>query len=149
MTDNTIYIAMTLLALTGWALVFASACTRFRGLWIAGTVVPLLLCGVYGLLLMGVLPFEQGGFKSIDGVSAMFAKTNVALMGWVHYLAFDLFIGAWQVRQAEREELPLAVTIPSLLLTLVFGPLGLLCFFTLRYLVGRSNVKEERSSASA
>jgi len=143
MTENTIYLALTGLALTGWALVFVSVCTRFKGLWIAGTVVPVLLSVAYAVLLVKVLPFDRGGFASIEGVTSMFSKPYVALLGWVHYLAFDLFIGAWQARQANKEGLPFAVIIPSLMLTLVFGPLGLLCFFALRYFATSAGEKSQ------
>ena len=56
----------------------------------------------------------------------------VALAGWVHYLAFDLLVGAWEARTARREALPHPVLLPCLALTFLFGPLGLLLFLSVR-----------------
>jgi len=54
------------------------------------------------------------------------------LAGWVHYLAFDLFIGSWEVRDANRHGIPPWAIIPSLILTFLFGPMGLLLYFLIR-----------------
>lgn len=54
------------------------------------------------------------------------------LAGWLHFLAFDLFVGAWQVRTARRDALPRLLVVPCLALTFLFGPAGLLAFLALR-----------------
>jgi hypothetical protein len=50
----------------------------------------------------------------------------------VHYLAFDLFVGSWEVRDAQRLGLPHGMVIPCLVLTFLFGPIGLGLFLLLR-----------------
>ena len=63
----------------------------------------------------------------------LFSLAGLAAMaGWLHYLAFDLFVGAWEVREARRVGLPHWVILPALALTFLFGPLGLLVFLALR-----------------
>jgi hypothetical protein len=56
----------------------------------------------------------------------------LAMAGWLHYLAFDLFIGAWEVRDAQRHGIPHLLVIPCLLLTFLLGPIGLLCYMAAR-----------------
>jgi hypothetical protein len=58
-------------------------------------------------------------------------------MGWVHYLAFDLFVGSWQLRDAKRLDIAHVQLIPCLLLTLLLGPIGLVCYFALRWALRR------------
>jgi hypothetical protein len=53
--------------------------------------------------------------------------------GWVHYLIFDLFVGAWESRDAVRREVPHWLAVPCLLGTLMFGPIGLLLYITARF----------------
>ena len=53
-------------------------------------------------------------------------------LGWVHYLAFDLFVGSWQVRDAQERGIPHLAVVPSLILTFLFGPVGLLLYFIIR-----------------
>jgi hypothetical protein len=65
------------------------------------------------------------------------------LAGWVHYLAFDLFIGAWQVRDAQRRGIKHLWVVPCLLTTLVFGPAGLLLYFIMRYSLTRTLTTDE------
>lgn len=62
----------------------------------------------------------------------LLAKPELALAGWVHYLAFDLFVGGWEVRTAHAEAIPFIFVIPCLVLTFLFGPAGLLAFAALR-----------------
>ena len=54
------------------------------------------------------------------------------LAGWTHYLAFDLFIGGWEVRDAQRRGIPHLLVVPALVLTFLFGPAGLLLYLAIR-----------------
>jgi len=62
----------------------------------------------------------------------LFTKPEIALAGWIHYLAFDLFVGSWEVRTARSERIPILIVLPCLLLTFLFGPAGYLAFTGLR-----------------
>lgn len=61
-----------------------------------------------------------------------------ATIGWVHFLAFDLFVGRWIYQDARRRRIPAWLSGPALFLTLLFGPLGLLLHLCLRRLPGRA-----------
>jgi hypothetical protein len=56
------------------------------------------------------------------------------MLGWTHYLAFDLFTGAWEVEDAGKIGLPHWVMIVPLLLTFMLGPVGLLTYAIIRTL---------------
>ena len=73
--------------------------------------------------------FAGGDFGSLDGVMRLFQSPLAALVGWVHYLCFDLFVGRWIMNDAPEGGYRL---VPVLFLTLMFGPVGLLL-----YLCGR------------
>ena len=66
------------------------------------------------------------------GVMRLFTSPEIALAGWIHYLAFDLFVGAWQARTARTERIPFVIVVPCLLLTLLFGSAGFFAFTCLR-----------------
>lgn len=124
-------------ALLGWALLVLAP--RWRGTrWLVlGGALPLGLAAAYGLLIgahyLGAHG-QQGGFASLAQVAALFQDPWALLAGWVHYLCFDLFTGAWEVRDAQRCNLPHWLLVPCLLLTFLFGPLGLLLYFGVRRL---------------
>jgi hypothetical protein len=50
----------------------------------------------------------------------------------VHYLAFDLFVGSWEVRDSRVHGIPHWFVLPCLFLTFMFGPAGWLLYLTVR-----------------
>jgi hypothetical protein len=99
---------------------------------IAGIVLPLVLSAVYLVLIVQHFHGAEGGFGSLADVAALFKKPELLLAGWIHYLAFDLFIGAWEIRDSHRHGIPHLVMIPCLLMTFMLGPIGLLFYFAIR-----------------
>ena len=91
---------------------------------------------------------SDGGFGSLAEVARLFANPALLLAGWLHYLAFDLFIGAWEVRDAQRHGFPHLLVIPCLLLTFLLGPIGLLCYMAVRVRLGRRGGRRHRLSAA-
>ena len=109
----------------------------------AGVGLPALLAVVYaGVFALTVVEPSGagGGFGSLDGVAALFSDRRALLAGWVHYLAFDLFVGAWQARDAERCGVPRWALVPCLALTFVAGPAGLLLYLAARTAATRRRV---------
>jgi len=96
-------------------------------------VIPALLALAYGMLIWaGFDEAEGGGFGSIAEVRALFASDSALTAGWIHYLAFDLFVGSWIVADGLKRGIPVLLILPCLPLTFLFGPLGLLLFILLR-----------------
>ena len=57
-------------------------------------------------LIFSNIQGAEGGFGSLADVATLFQKQELLLAGWIHYLAFDLFIGAWETRDAARNQIP-------------------------------------------
>lgn len=97
---------------------------------------PLILGAAYtiGLFLsvFGGMGAADGGFGSIDQVRALFSVDIGIFVGWVHYLLFDLFVGAWEARDAKRRGFSHWLLVPCLFLTFMAGPFGLLLYIILR-----------------
>ena len=104
---------------------------------IAAYALPAGLAVVYFLIMLQAFDLDGGGFGSLQEVSRLFQNPWMLLAGWIHYLAFDLFIGAWEVRDASRLNIPHVYVIPCLLLTFLAGPVGLLLYFIVRISVVR------------
>jgi hypothetical protein len=99
---------------------------------LATFVVPLLLTAMYVALLLHGGRVTGGGFGSLAQVTRLFTSQDLLLAGWVHYLAFDLFTGAWQTRDSLRLGLSRWIVAPCLVLTFLFGPVGLALYLLLR-----------------
>ncbi len=131
MPPDQIFALANPLAMLGWlVLAFSPLAPRWADR-IAGYAIPALLAALYAALIMAFWASAPGGFGSLAQVMALFTNPGAALAGWTHYLAFDLFIGAWQVRRARAIGLPHLAVLPCLVLTFLFGPIGLLLFLTL------------------
>ena len=122
------------LAMAAWLSLAASpprarwtAAARF----FAGRVVPLLLAVAYAVLF-ATTGMRDGGYGSLAAVQRLMAVPELLTAGWLHYLAFDLFVGAWIHERAGSAGLPHLVVLPLLALTFLFGPAGLLAFAIVR-----------------
>ncbi len=141
MTPEHIFSISSAVAMGGWVLLIVTPRRSWVSTLFAGRVIPLLLAGVYFILLGAHWGERTGGFNSLAAVSALFSNQWLLLAGWIHYLAFDLFIGSWQVRDAEERKISHWLTIPCLGVTSMLGPIGLLCYFAVRLAAGKSQAK--------
>lgn len=110
--------------LLGWAiLVFGPR--RFAWLNVVPQVViPLGLSALYGVLVLRFFVEPGGGYGSLADVRQLFTSDWVLLAGWVHYLAFDLAIGALLGHRMDKAGMGRIVQAPILLSTFLFGPIG-------------------------
>ena len=122
------------LAMVGWAGLVLAPRVQWVVCIAARLVIPALIAVVYLWLMLTHLDQApaDGGFGSLAQVSALFTVDGLLLAGWIHYLAFDLFVGSWEVEDAQRHGVPHWVVVPCLLATLMAGPAGLLLYLLLR-----------------
>ena len=133
---ETLFTVCNLAVLPGWILLLFAP----RWKWTHALVVTVLLPVLLGLVYIALLASNLGsfsGFASLQDIARLFDNPYCLLAGWVHYLAFDLFIGGWQVRDAQRIGLQHRYVCPCLILTFLFGPTGLVCYFVARWFVVR------------
>ncbi len=131
--------AAHIVALVGWlALFFAPM--RTSALISTARLTSILLAATYTLLFLAsrreasVLATNY----TLDGVGVFFADPALRLLGWVHYLAFDLWVGTWEAEEANRIGLPHGFLLLSLVLTFLLGPVGLLTFMVFQALRRRA-----------
>jgi hypothetical protein len=122
-------------ALIGWALLVLAPRWRGTRAAVLSGALPLLLAAAYAALITAhyLGPHGgEGGFGSLAEVAALFRDPWALLAGWVHYLCFDLWTGAWELRDAQLRGVPHGLLVPCLALTFLFGPVGLLLYFGIR-----------------
>jgi hypothetical protein len=131
MTPSAVFgvaITVSLLAL----IVLAVVPRRRWTLLVTGTVVPLAFAVTYAGIVAVMWSRSEGGFSTLSDVALLFSNPWVLLAGWLHYLAFDLFVGTWEVRDAAQHGIPHLLVVPCLALTFMFGPAGWLLYNALR-----------------
>ncbi len=93
-------------------------------------LLPLIMTGaVDPVAPEGVAPAD---FTELSGIMALFASKGGATVGWIHYLAFDLFVGLWVARNADAHGIARWMQALLLFFTLMAGPLGLILYLLLR-----------------
>lgn len=132
MTPDQIFSLLNLTATAAWLLLVCLPRLRWTAT-VVPVVVPLLFAVIYVGLVIATLPGSEGGFSTLAGVRALFSNPWALVAGWAHYLAFDLFIGGWQVRDGQRRGIPHLLIVPALVLTFLFGPAGLLLYLVIRW----------------
>jgi hypothetical protein len=141
MTADALFRLCNSTALAGWVLLVATGwsprASRLVSSLVTGLLVPALLSGLYLALIVTYWGGHHGGFSSLSGVMQLFTDRWLVLAGWVHYLAFDLFMGSWEVRDARKNKVPFVLVVPCLVLTFLFGPIGWLLYVILAGMVTR------------
>ncbi len=134
MTAATVFSIANFFAMAGW-LILAGGVIFNRPYWrdqVAGTWWPLALSALYAFLILFFFFKAPGGFETLANVQLLFTAPWAALAGWIHYLAFDLFIGAWIARHLMQQGISrwwLLLLLPA---TFLFGPMGLVGLMILK-----------------
>lgn len=120
-------------AMIGWLILILLPRRWPALLFVPRFLIPFSLSMLYaGLIFAQVYTVDGGGFGSLAQVKVLFGKDELLLAGWVHYLAFDLFIGGWIAVQADRLGIARLIQAPILAATFMFGPVGLALFMMMR-----------------
>lgn len=134
MAAETIFSLCNMAVLPGWALLILLP----RWKWTLGLISAGLIPFVLGLVYVGIFlsqgfgSEEGGGFGSVEAVSILFSNPYLLTAGWIHYLAFDLFIGSWEVKDSQEKGISHWLVIPCLALTFLLGPTGLALYLIIR-----------------
>ncbi len=137
MKAEQIFSIANLIAMLGW--IILAVAPRFvltRKIVLSGAI-PLLLSVAYLILIVLFFGAAEGGFGSLAGVMKLFTNEWAVLAGWIHYLAFDLFVGSWEVKDAQERGISHLLVIPCLVLTFLLGPIGFLLYSILRYFLAK------------
>jgi hypothetical protein len=132
-----VFSAANTLALVGWLLLVFLPRWRWTQKAILSGFFPLLLSIAYLVLILRFFGKAEGGFDSLANVMKLFSNEWVVLTGWIHYLAFDLLVGVWEVKDAQGKQISHWLVIPCLVLTFLLGPIGFLLYAILRFFSAR------------
>jgi hypothetical protein len=120
------------LAPLGWILLLVAPRWKVTRHIVLYGIIPLLFAFVYSGIIISMGGISFGDFGSLQGIKSLFANDYALVLGWVHYLAFDLFVGSWILSNGHKHNIPHLLLIPCLFFTFMLGPVGLLLYFIVR-----------------
>lgn len=135
MDAETAFRVLNLLVLPWWGVFLLAPRSKLARRAASNAGVFLALAAAYAVLLVAAIAMGPGGGFGYEGLRAALGAPAGFLAGWTHYLVFDLFVGAWVLRESNRIGVE-----PRLYLffTLMAGPIGLGAFLVRRWLRLRS-----------
>jgi hypothetical protein len=152
MSWPSLFILTNAIAFAGWAALLALPRRPAVNSFIMYAAVA-MLCLAYAAMFVALFggladPGRAAGASepdigdySIAGLRALFMSDGGIVLGWTHYLAFDLFVGLWIGRDADAKGCSRLVQLPILILTLMVGPIGLLAWLVIRERRARQTVR--------
>jgi hypothetical protein len=136
LSPSQIFTYSNILVLPAWALLILLPKWKWTRV-LAAYLTPAILGAVWLWIVMDRLTVVGGGFGTLEQVTSLLADPWFIVAGWQHALILDLFIGAWETRDAQRLGIPHGYVIPCLILTFLAGPVGLIAYFIVRVAIVR------------
>jgi len=121
---------LLMIAAPGWSKTAAVV----RSPWIC--IGPIVL---YVWVIAPIVPTLFGDLAQpeLATIAALFTTREAVFVGWMHFLAFDLFVGRWVYFEARERGLSGWISAPILFATLMLGPIGLGVWLVVRSALGR------------
>jgi hypothetical protein len=134
MSAENLFQLINVLAMLGWVLLIAVPRAKITQAVVLSGATILFIGGIYAVLITSYFsPSNFQDFSTLSGVMSLFTDPMGVVAGWAHYLAFDLFVGLWITHNGLKLGMSRWLLLPCQLLTFMFGPLGLLLFYLIRF----------------
>ena len=136
MSPQQVFSVANAVALLAWIMLAILPGRSWVTKMITTKLVPSFFAVLYTVIVVCLFGHAPGSFSTLAGVGTLFSNPWLLLAGWVHYLAFDLLVGSWELRDARQQGISHLMVIPCLALTFLFGPAGWLLYTILRSVRG-------------
>ena len=144
MTWETAFRLVNLAVVPVWLLMMLQPRWSITRTMVRWAPAPMILSGLYTLLVATHLDHTPGSYNSLLEVRQMLFHKPVLLAAWTHFLAVDLFLGGWMFEEAQRLHMPHVQLAICLFLTFLLGPTGFGLFLLLRLRHRRASAESVR-----
>ncbi|MCU0404230.1 MAG: ABA4-like family protein [Chitinophagaceae bacterium] len=133
MSPETIFSVTNALALFSWIFLLLFPFRPLTNKVLIGVPVTLLAIAYAWLVFQSLSPGDFEKFQTLEGITSLFSVPGAVLVGWIHYLAFDLMAGLFIANNAAKHGIRHIVIVPCLIFTFMLGPVGLLLYLIIRW----------------
>lgn len=124
MTPALVFKICNFLVFPQWILMMVAPKWKGTQVLVNWRIIPFALAIVYAFYIFTSMGQAEGGFDSLENVMSLFSNERMVLAGWIHYLAFDLLIGSWILKTAQKKGIHHGLVVPCLIGAFMLGPIG-------------------------
>ena len=146
---ETLFSFLNNLVLVVWLLMIIVPKWKFTQFIVSNFIVVILISVFYGAIIIsnfGAVDFMD--FTSLQGIMKMLQSSDAwgSSALWYHFLAFDLFVGTWILKDSQKTFIPHLLVIPCLLFTFMLGPIGFVLYQIMKFGYTRINKSKMKSA---
>ena len=135
-----------ILILLAWGTIIILPKQKLSKVLISFPWIPLGLSFFYVYFIFISGGIMEADFSSLDGIVSLFKKATPesAAAGWLHYLAFDFWVGTWIIKHSRKRKISHKIIMLPLLFTFMLGPVGILIYSLLLLAYKPFNLASEK-----
>ena len=77
-------------------------------------------------------------YLGLANISELFSDNTFLMMFWIHFVAINLFVGGWIVKDSQKLAVNKFLVGISLIITYLIGPLGVFIYWFVRLFYAKS-----------
>jgi len=141
---ETLFKLSSLTVLPFWALMIFLPRWRLTKRLISSPLVCVAPAALYAALVIPRFAEVWRAVSSpeLSSIAALLGSPVGATVGWLHFLAFDIFVGRWIYLDGRERGVSAWVMAPALFVTLMLGPCGFLLYLIARHARGHLQASE-------
>jgi hypothetical protein len=138
MNADSLFQLASIIAAVGWIiLLIASPFWPGYDKFVVGIIVTLLALIYSFLNFSNFHVSDLKAFGSLEGIFGLYKNPYILLAGWVHFLAFDLFVAVWIKKNSVKYGIGHLWVVIPIFFTCMLGPLGFLLYILIRSVKSR------------
>ena len=137
-TIETLYMWINLGVLPFWFILIVFPESHLSRIFVTSIFPFLILSGVYIFILYKsyLIGYDFDGnfslYLGLNELSRLFEDHLYIMIFWTHFIAINLFIGGWIVKDSQKFSINKVLMAVPLIVTYLIGPIGLLLYWIIR-----------------
>ena len=137
-TIETLYLWVNLGVLPFWFILIVFPQSHLSRIFVTSIFPFFILSGVYIFILYKsyLIGYDFDGnfslYLGLSELSRLFEDHLYIMIFWTHFIAINLFIGGWIVKDSQKFSINKVLMAVPLIVTYLIGPIGLLLYWIIR-----------------
>ena len=137
-TIETLYMWINLGVLPFWFILIVFPLSHLSRIFVTSIFPFFILSGVYIFILYKsyLIGYDFDGnfslYLGLNELSRLFEDHLYIMIFWTHFIAINLFIGGWIVKDSQKFSINKVLMAVPLIVTYLIGPIGLFFYWVIR-----------------